>query len=116
MNSIIILFFALILTIIIELGAVLTFQKFHRHKFPHLITLVILINCLTNPLLNVILSFIGFKSVLSSAVILSELAVFIVETLILYIAYKKEFWFFTTLSFTMNVASFSIGLILLSFF
>ncbi len=92
----------LILTIIIEL-AVIFLLGFRIKK---LFLLIILVNILTNPLLNFLINIYSFDFY---QILILELAVVIIEGFILSILIKEKLPFYR-LSFIMNATSFLIGL------
>ena len=92
----------LFLTIIIEL-AVIYLLGFRNKK---LFILIILVNILTNPLLNFVVNKYSFDF---TKILYLEIAVVIIEGIILSVCMKEKLPFFR-LSFIMNATSFLIGL------
>jgi len=96
------LIFAWILTIIIEWGV---FCLFFRKDYLKLIGYSILINSITNPLLNFLLLF-GIN------IILLEFLVFAVEIFLIKLLFDLRWKTSAILSFCANLSSFLIGIAL----
>lgn len=100
----------LLLTLLIEISVALIFG--YRNKF--VLLSIILVNLITNPLLNYILwlnNSVGFFYITVINLILFEIAVVIVEWLLLVFALRKNYKSLLLLSFTMNFVSFIMGLV-----
>lgn len=99
---------ALILTLAVELVVLILFG--YRKKLEILV--VILVNLITNPLLNFILlsnNYFGFLTVNSLTILLLEAAVVLVEWRFLVFALRKDPKKLLVLSLVMNICSYSVG-------
>jgi len=105
------LFFALLLTIIIEL--IIAWLLGYKKK-PEIIT-IILINVITNPLLNYLLLIndrSSFFKITLGIIILLELIVVLIEWGLLFFTLQEKPKKLLVLSFVMNLCSFLTGLII----
>jgi len=119
MNSFILIiqsiFIPLILTTIIELGVwksvVLIFKKYNLQYFW---ISIIAINLATNPAFNVLSSILDPTRTLFLLEIIFEILIILIEAIILYKIYKKDFNKFLIISAVMNIFSYGIGMLLFS--
>lgn len=106
----------LLLTLILEIVVVLVAWLFGYRK-KYILLSVILVNLITNPLLNYILwlnnSSYNFFTVTLPNLILLEILVVFVEWLLLVFAIRRNFVFLFILSLIANAISFITGLFLL---
>ncbi len=107
--------FPLLLTLIIELFIASIFS--YKSKF--LLLGIILVNLITNPLLNYFLwlnTFLGFFTITVISLVLLEILVVLIEWILLTLALRQNFKSLLFLSVVINFTSFIVGLIIFKLF
>jgi len=103
----------LILTIIIEVGVWASAHLFTKKYHLRYIWLSILaVNLITNPALNILTSMFNSSRSIFLLEFVFEIIIISIEAMILYLIYRRNFKSLFILSFLMNLASYSIGLLI----